>query len=535
MDGKQWDVVIVGGGAAGLSAALILGRARRRVLVIDSGSPRNRFAEHMHGVLGHEGIDPAELLRRGRAEATGYGVEFVHGTVDRVTREPDGLALTTAEGLAESARALIVATGLSDDLPEVPGLAERWGKSVLHCPYCHGWEVRDRRLGVLTTSPLGMHQAELIRQWSDRVVVFTAGLGELSPEAEQRLRARGVELVPEPVTEVLGEGTAISAVRVESGREVPVDAVFTAGVLRPRDGFLAGLELERTETPMGSFLAVDGTGRTSDERVWAVGNVANPGANVPISIGAATMAAAVVNAALVGWDFDAAVAGGTDRQGVAPADFWEERYATAERVWSGRVNRVLSEVAATLTPGRALDLGCGEGADVVWLARHGWDATGIDISPTAIRRATEAARAAGVDAGRIRFVAADLATLPEGTYDLVTASFLHSPVELPREAILRRAAERVAPGGHLLITSHAAPPPWARAHEADAHRADAHRCDDDPGDGHRFLGPDEQLRQLALDGEAWDVVVAETRAREATEPDGQTATLEDVVILARRR
>lgn len=535
MQENSWDVIVAGGGPAGLSAALMLGRARRRTLVIDAGSPRNRFAAHMHGVLGQEGAPPGAFLARAQAEVEEYGVERRGGAIERIEREPDGLRVATVDGAVLRARALIVATGLTDDLPEIPGLAQRWGETVLHCPYCHGWEVRDQRLGVLTTSPFGLHQAELIRQWSDRVTVFSAGLGEVTPETEARLRARGVELEPEPVAELLGEGAVLQAVRLRDGREVPVDAVFTVGAPRPHDGFLAPLELARSETPWGSFLAVDAMGQTSDARIWAVGNVANPAANVPLSIGAASFTGAAVNAALVAADFDAAVASAAEPSAtaaepkadahdtswpqVAPADFWEERYAGSDKVWSGNVNAVLANVASLLPPGRALDLGCGEGGDVIWLARHGWDATGADISPTAIRRAATAAEAAGVDAGRARFLATDLAELPEGAYDLVTASFLHSPVALAREDILRSAAERVAPGGHLLITSHAGPPPWAEA-------SDTHH--------HRFPTPQEEVESLGLDPQQWQVVVAEVRTRETTAPDGEPTTIDDGVVLIRR-
>lgn len=301
------DVIIAGGGPAGLAAALILGRSRRRVLVVDAGSPRNRFAKHMHGVLGHEGLAPHDLLTRGRGEAEGYGVEFVSGAVHGVKRDKGYLNIVTADGAVRSARALIVATGLTDELPAIPGLVERWGSTVLHCPYCHGWEVRDRQLGVIMTSPLGLHQAELIRQWSDRLTVFTAGLGVLAPENERRLRARGIVLEPAPVREILGPGTTITAVRLDDGRELPVDAIFTTGVPRPHDDFLAPLSLARSESAFGSFLAVDFTGKTSDDRIWAVGNVVNPAANVPMSIGAGTFAGGAVNAALVGLDFTAAM------------------------------------------------------------------------------------------------------------------------------------------------------------------------------------------------------------------------------------
>jgi thioredoxin reductase/SAM-dependent methyltransferase len=517
---EQWDVVVIGGGPAGLAAALMLGRARRRVLVVDSDQPRNRFATHMHGVLGYEGAEPALLARQGRAEASGYGVEFTSGTAIGVEEIPGGLSVVLREARTCRARAVIVATGLADRLPEIPDLAERWGRSVLHCPYCHGWEVRDQRLGVLTTSALGWHQAQLVRQWSDHLAVFTAGLGEPEEQTERRLLARGIELVASEVVEVLGEGDRLTGVRTAEGDVIELDALFVAADPLPHDGFLAGLELARSDTPWGSFLTVDETGRTSNRRIWAAGNVTNPALSVPMAIGAGTAVGAAVNFALVTEDFDLALA----RQWpeIAPVDYWEERYTGTERVWSGRVNQALSEVAADLTPGRALDLGCGEGADVIWLAGQGWDATGVDISPTAITRGTAAAAASGLSS-RTRFLAMDAAdpgALPDGEhYDLITASFLHSLVTLPRTEILRRAAERIVPGGHLLVTSHAAPPPWADL----AHHE------------HRFLTADEEVTELGLPAEQWEVLIAETRSRRAAGPDGQPATLDDTVVLLRRR
>lgn len=526
MEHDVWDVIVAGGGPAGLSAALMLGRARRRVLVIDAATPRNRFASHMHGVLGQEGIAPDELVERGRAEVADYGVEFTTGSIERLEHAESGLHVTTSDGTTRYARALIAATGLRDELPEVPGLAERWGITVLHCPYCHGWEVRDQHLGVLTTSPMSLHQAELIRQWSDRVTVFTHGLGEVTSDTEQRLRSRGIQLEPAAVAEILGEGTKITAVRLVDGREVSVDALFTAGAPRPHEDFLAPLRLAREETPFGSFLAVDAIGRTSDEKIWAVGNIVRPAANVPLSIGAGSFTGAGVNAALVTWDFDDATEDGAAADGaspwprVAPAGYWEDRYSGSDRVWSGNVNQVLADTALTLTPGLSLDLGCGEGADVIWLAQHGWDATGIDISPSAIAHAIAAAETLGTIDGRAQFLNSDLTALPEGSYDLVSASFLHSPATLPREEILRQATSLVASGGHLLITSHAAFPPWVKA----------------PASQERFFrSPEEELALLELNVCDWEVIHAETRSRETTTPEGDLATLDDVVVLVRRR
>lgn len=210
-----------------------------------------------------------------------------------------------------------------------------------------------------------------------------------------------------------------------------------------------------------------------------------------------------------------------DAVGTDAAAYWEERYAGAEPVWSGRVNTVLATVAATLPIGTALDLGCGEGGDAVWLAEQGWTVTAVDISPTAIARAETAARERGLVPDRLRFVTADLATFDtDDAFSLITASFLHSPGMLDRVAVLRRAAGFVEPSGHLLLISHAAPPPWAtRLHE--------HRDE--------LLPPDQDLARLALDPAAWETVICEVRRREAVGPDGAAAALDDGVILLRRR
>ena len=569
-----YDVVIAGGGAAGLSAALMLGRSRRSVLVVDSGSPRNRFADHMHGVLGNEGLSPLDLLRKGREEAAQYGVTFAPGQVTRVEEAhtdtahtdaaPAGAEAASAEAAAAApdaadapaadgippelvvhlsdgrritTRALVAATGISDELPDIPGLAERWGRTVLHCPYCHGWEVRDQRLGVLATSPQSLHQAEMIRQWSPDVTVFSAELGALAPQTSHRLRSRGVVLEPSPVAEVRGEGEAISAVVLADGREVAVDAIFTAARPVPHDSYLADLALDRAEGPFGSFLSVDFSGRTSHPRVWAVGNVANPMANVPLSIGAGAMAGAAANGVLIGWEFDAASPAQTEWPESTSAEDWERRYADSDGVWSGSPNRVLADVAAGLEPGTALDVGCGEGADAVWLASRGWRATGLDVSATAVERAARAAADRGIAPEDARFVAGDLDALDGESFDLVTVSFLHSPAGAPREDVLRRAADRVASGGHLLVTSHFSMPTGVGdagegAEDAGGEHAAEHGAHNHGGQ--RFLAPDEELEALALPTGEWTTVLAELRPREVTMPNGSPATLEDSVLLLRR-
>ncbi|TQJ31282.1 SAM-dependent methyltransferase [Microbacterium sp. SLBN-146] len=502
---EEWDVIVIGAGIAGLSAAQMLGRARRRTLVVDAGSPRNRFAAHMHGVLGHDGIPPAELLDRGRAELEAYGVEIVAASVDAVEESDASVTVRMTDGRTETARALIIATGITDELPAIPGLAEGWGSTVLHCPYCHGWEVRDRRLGVLLLSPLQLHQAQLVRQWSDDVVVFTAAAGELAPDVLRAFRARGIGVETHPVV-AFADGT----VHLAGGRRVPVDAIFTAGAPRPHDAFVAGLGLARTDA---GLLEVDALGRTSSARIWAAGNVVTPYANVPVSMGAGSMAGAGANAALVEEDVARAIA--------EPERYWNDRYA--DRMWSGNPNATLVDVVGGFVPTRSLDLGCGEGADVVWLARRGWDATGIDLSAAAIARAQAAAEEAGVSA---RFIAGDLddtdplgAAGIDGSFGLVTASFLHSRVALDRARALRRAAGLVARGGHLLVVSHAAPPPWARPEHV------AH---------HVFLSPEQELASLDLPATEWETLIVDVRSRAAVGPDGAPATLGDSVVLLRR-
>lgn len=200
-----------------------------------------------------------------------------------------------------------------------------------------------------------------------------------------------------------------------------------------------------------------------------------------------------------------------------PVDYWEARYGASQQMWSGAPNAALADAVASLAPGRALDLGCGEGADVIWLAEQGWDATGIDISSVAIARAREAAVDARVDA---RFVATDLSTWAgDDEFDLVAASFFHSPVELERTRILRAAAQRVTFGGHLLVISHLGVPPTASG---------------DHGQHPQFLSPDEEIAALELPGEEWLTVRAEARPRLARTRDGQEFALDDGIVLLRR-
>lgn len=515
MEIRDWDAVVVGGGAAGLSAAQMLGRARRRTLVIDAGAPRNRSAAHMHGVLGHDGLDPAELLARGRSEVAAYGVAVETGAVAAVDDLGDRLRLTRADETVDTARAVVLAAGVVDELPAVAGLAERWGRDVLHCPYCHGYEVAGSRLGVIATSPASVHQIELVRQWSDDVTAFTAAAQPLDPTVSARLAARGIRVVDAPVSALEVSEDRLAAVVTADGGRHEVDAVFTAPAPRMELGFADSLALARNADMPGAPLVADMTGATSHPRVWAAGNIVQPFGNVPLSMGSGSMAGAGANAALVAED---AAQAASARRAERNAG-WEQRYAESDRFWSGRVNATTAAVVADLAPGAVLEIGCGEGADAVWLAEHGWTVTAVDVSETAVARGAAAAAARGL---AIDFRAVDaVGELPEGEFDLVVSSFLHSwETDFPRIGILHSALDRVAPGGRMLAVSHAAPPPWAR--ELPAHMPP-------------MLTPAEELALLGADPEVWEVERAELVARVTTDPDGNPAHLDDGVLLLRRR
>ncbi|MFF5571868.1 NAD(P)/FAD-dependent oxidoreductase [Streptomyces luteogriseus] len=296
MTGK-YAVVVIGGGAAGLSAALVLGRARHSTLVVDAGEPRNAPAAHMQGYLTRDGMPPAEFLALGREEIARYGVELVRDRVVEVTRGDDltgvpgegpsgvqdedltgvpgeGFTVVLAGGRTVRARRLVVATGLKDELPAVAGVAERFGRDVLHCPFCHGWEVRDQPFGVLASSPASVHQALMVSQWSKDVRLFlhTVAEAKLSDEDLRRLAAAGVEVVPGEVAELVVEDDRLTGVRLADGTTHARSVLFLAPRAVPQTGLLEGLGAELHETPFGAYPVVDATGLTTVPGVWAAGN-----------------------------------------------------------------------------------------------------------------------------------------------------------------------------------------------------------------------------------------------------------------------
>ncbi|HEX2058966.1 MAG TPA: NAD(P)/FAD-dependent oxidoreductase [Actinomycetota bacterium] len=296
----RYDVVVAGGGPAGLNGALMLARSRRSVLVVDAGSPRNTPADGVHGLLGHDGTPPAELLERGRAEVRRYGGHVTRGAVTGAARDGETFVVTLGDGRTTRARRLLVATGVIDELPELEGLKERWGHDVLHCPYCHGWEVRDQAIGVLSSGPRSLHQALLFRQLSDDVVYFAHALPPAADEVE-KLAARGIPVVDGEVVALEVEGDRLTGVRMRDGTTVPRQVLVVATRLVARAPFLDELGLRPAEHPsgLGEHVVVEPTGRTPVPGVWAAGNVTDPAAQVGGSAAAGATAGAQINADLV--------------------------------------------------------------------------------------------------------------------------------------------------------------------------------------------------------------------------------------------
>jgi thioredoxin reductase len=309
------DVVVVGGGAAGLSAALTLTRARRAVTVVDAGEPRNAPADGVHGLLALDGVSPVELWARGRDEVLAYGGQILVGEVVDVSQASYGFAVMLADGTALRTRRLLIATGLVDELPSIPGVREQWGHHVLHCPYCHGWEVRDRRIGVLGTDSMSVHKALLFRQWSPDVLFF-AGDHELEAQEIVQLRALDIAVVAGTISRLEVDDDRLTGVRLEDGRIVAVDVVVVSTQMVARVDPFAGIGIKPAPHPAGAFIESDGFGRTEVPGVWVAGNASDLSAQVSNAASEGARAAQHINADLVREDLELAVAALVD----APTD-----------------------------------------------------------------------------------------------------------------------------------------------------------------------------------------------------------------------
>jgi thioredoxin reductase len=297
----MYDVIVIGGSFAGLSAALQLARARQSVLVVDVGLPRNRFADEAHGFLGQDGRAPAAILRDARHQLCRYSTaEFLAGRVVGARAVTGGFSVHLEAGGERLARRLVLAIGVADELPAVPGIQERWGSTVLHCPYCHGYEVRDERLGVLAAHPMSAHQALLIPDWGPTTYLTQ---GEYDPEPADMLafEARGVTVERTPVVELIGDAPTLNGVRLADGRIIKVAALFTAPRTQPASPLAELLGCEHDDGPTGPYVKVDPWGATSVPGIWAAGDSATPMHNATLASAAGVLAGIGAHQAGVRW------------------------------------------------------------------------------------------------------------------------------------------------------------------------------------------------------------------------------------------
>ncbi|WP_104494222.1 NAD(P)/FAD-dependent oxidoreductase [Paracoccus denitrificans] len=289
------DVIVIGGSYAGMAAALQLARARRKVLVVDAGQRRNRFARHSHGFLGQDGVDPARIWAEARRQLLAYPtLRWIEGEAVAISGRKDDFRLSTADGTTHAGRRILLATGVRDRLPDIPGLPERWGQTVFHCPYCHGYELDQGRIGVIAAGPMSLHQAQLLPEWGE-VTFLTNGALTLEPEQRDDLRNRGVAVEETPIARIAGE----AEVELRDGRVLPFAGLFTATRTDPASPLAEAAGCEMIETPMGRQILTDETKETSLPGIFACGDVARAPHSVSLAVGDGAWAGAQLHRSLV--------------------------------------------------------------------------------------------------------------------------------------------------------------------------------------------------------------------------------------------
>ena len=520
---RHCDVCVIGASAAGLAAALQLGRQRRSVIVVDAGEPRNAPAQHMHGYLGREGAAPSELLTVGREEVRSYGGEILNARASGVTRLDDGrFWVELAGGDTVIARRILAATGLVDELPDIEGLSQHWGRDVIHCPFCHGFEVRDRRILQIVTHPMGLHPAALFRHLTDNLTVVLHGKvaddGSLDPELDA-LRAGGVDVRRATVRRIVsGSDGQVVAVELADGARLPADVVAVGpGFTVRAEPFVAlGLHLTAHPSGLGDVVATDATGATAVPGLYAAGNVTDPSQQVLQAAADGGRVGAMICFSLAAEDLAAAA-----RPSANESD-WDRRYGDVQ-IWSGNPNGSLVDEVGNMPPGRALDVGAGEGGDALWLAARGWKVTANDISQRALDRVSAQADRLGLDVRTVHADANARNAFEAGAYDLVSAQYASIP-RTPDSRGVHNLLDAVAPGGTLLVVSH----------DIDAMRhASATPGHSRPFDPDAYVRVEDFAAALA-ESPSWTVESHGRRPR----PPGAAASsahhVEDVVLRARR-
>jgi thioredoxin reductase/SAM-dependent methyltransferase len=517
---RHCDVCVIGGSAAGLAAALQLGRQRRSVIVVDAGEPRNGPSGHMHSYLAREGLPPSQLIAVGREEVRSYGGEVIAGLASRVGRTDNGdFRVELAGGHSIVARRVLAATGLVDELPDIEGLREHWGRDVIHCPFCHGYEVRDQRIVQIITHPLALHSAALFRQLSDQLTLVLHDPTDVDGAELDALRAGGVTVIARQVSRILtGADGHVAAVELADHRFIDADAVVVSPRFGVRAEAFASLGVRPAVHPsgLGTFLETDAAGATTVPGLYAAGNATDPSQQVLQAAADGSRVGAVISFSLASDDLRAAA-----RQSANESD-WDHRYE-GEQMWSGNPNGTLVNEISRLAPGRALDVGAGEGGDALWLAEQGWTVTASDISQRALDRVGAEACRRRLKVECHRSDANAPAAFETAAFDLVSAQYASIP-RTPDGRGVRNLMNAVAPGGTLFIVSHDLEPMRASAGSPDHSR---------PFDPDAYVQVDDFATALA-DSPAWDVELHEKRPR----PAGAASAahhVHDIVLRARRR
>jgi thioredoxin reductase len=469
----------------------------------------------MHSYLGHEGSPPSELIALGREEVRSYGAEILAGRAVRVTRTDDGrFRVELTGGHSIVSRRVLAATGLSDELPDVDGLAEHWGRDVLHCPFCHGFEVRDRRIVQIVTHPMGLHATGLFRQLSAHLTVVLHGPAGGERTELDVLRTAGVDVVHGQVTRIItGDDGHVASVELADHGRIDADAVAVGPRFRVRaEPFLSlGLRPAAHPTGLGDFVETDATGATAVPGLYAAGNVTDPSHQVLQAAANGSWVGAMISFSPADDDTRAAA-----RPSATETD-WDHRYG-GDQLWSGNPNGTLVNEIGGLVPGRALDVGAGEGGDALWLSEQGWCVTACDISQRALDRVHAAAERLDLHVECHHADANALDPFEPGAFDLVSAQYASIP-RTPDGRGVQNVLAAVAPGGTLLVVSHDLEPMRGPI-DTQAHSRPFVRVED-------FAA--------ALAGSAsWDIEVHEKRPR----PPGAASAahhVDDVVLRARRR
>lgn len=517
---RHCDVAVIGGSAAGLAAALQLGRQRRSVIVIDAGEPRNAPASHMHGYLGRDGTPPGELAADGREEVRSYGGEVLTGRAERVTRGEDGgFRVELVDGHTVVARRVLAATGLLDVLPDIDGLAEYWGEDVIHCPFCHGFEVRDQHVVAVLTHQMGLHPVRLFRRLTDTLTVVVHADSDVDESELDELRAAGVHIRSGTVRRVVtGSDGRLTGLELDNGELLDADAVSITPGFHPRSEPFTSLGLPSSAHPngLGEIVPTDTSGATAIAGLYAAGNITDPSQQVAQAAADGSRVGGMLSFSLADDDITAAA-----RPSANEAD-WDHRY-TGELMWSGNPNGTLVAEISGVAPGYALDVGAGEGGDVVWLAEEGWAVTANDISQRALDRVDAEAKKRGLDIATHHADANARAPFASAAFDLVVAQYASIP-RTPDARGIGNVLDAVADGGTLLVVGHDLEP---MREPIDPHEHSR------PFDPDAYVRVDDFAAAIAESSE-WEVEVHQKRPR----PSGSATDshhVDDVVLRARRR